>query len=106
MYVCCFWTFLALSYIELYGFAFPERFKTFALDVAMVDEDICSIIRGDKAVTLGTIEPFDLTGSHASAPSAIRRMGFAEVYQAELNHTEILLDKFRLSTVLIKMCTA
>jgi len=97
---------LALSYIELYGFALPERFKTFAQDVAMVDEDICAIIRGNKTVTLGTVEPFDLSGSHASAPSTIWRTGFAEVYQAELNHTEILLEKSWLSAVFIKMCTA
>jgi NADH:ubiquinone oxidoreductase subunit K len=49
--------FSALNDVELYFIAFFEAFVAFALDGAVVNEDVCSIIAAEEAITLRIVEP-------------------------------------------------
>ena len=47
--------------LELHGLAFLERAETVALNGRVVDEDVTASVSFDEPVSLGVVEPLDLT---------------------------------------------
>jgi hypothetical protein len=46
------------DYLELHFLVFAQRVEAFALDGAVMYEDIGAVVPGDKAKSLGIIKPF------------------------------------------------
>jgi len=77
MHIVRLWAFLSLHNFKFDFVAFLETLVAFAIDSAVVDEDIRTIIAPDESETLRIIEPFHLASSHllflrTSGPDADR----------------------------------
>jgi hypothetical protein len=66
--VDCLRAFIALRNFEFYILAFIQSLKAFALDSAVVYEDVTASFLLDEAVTFGIVEPFYFAGCHSQPP--------------------------------------
>jgi hypothetical protein len=64
MYFVRLWAFLSLHDFEFDVVAFLQAFVPFAIDRAVVDEDVRTIIAPDESEALRIIEPFHLASGH------------------------------------------
>ncbi len=64
----CLWALWTIGNFEFYLIAFIKGFETISLDGRKVNEDIISIVSGNKPIAFLLIKPFHTTFGHYNSP--------------------------------------